>query len=424
MKMPLKSKLIVIVIFLMIVLLLPRAFTKVSETKAMAIVTALGIDLVGEEVELSAQIIIPKTQGGTTQNLMTVASKNTNVASALEDMSTYLGKNIGIEHCDALVLGKNISQKGVGDVLDYFFRGNKIEHNTLLIYFDGKAKELIELTSQIDNSFSLTLDEITKFSGVYFSTLETNLEQFYNEHYSKNKVSVLGGLKIEESDYGLTLSNGQSSGTSGSSSSGGSSGGGSSGGSSSGGSQSGSSQKTKYLINDGETAIFKDWKLARIFNDKETVAMNWFIPESKKYFLRVDNINDNYYDGASVVLGISNKGVRLSTEFVGEKPVLNVELDVDLKMENILSCEKERFKNINSEMFTPMLKSRVIGEIIKDTQKIIKIIKDEKLDVIRLYDKFEKFNYRQLNQFVDTRGIDAFYDELISNIKVNLYEKV
>ena len=111
MKMPLKNKIIIYIIFAIITLLLPRAFTKVSETKAMAIVTALGIDAVEEEIELSAQIIIPKSQAGTTENLMAISSKNTDIAKALEDLSAYIGKNIGIEHCNSLILGKSISEK-------------------------------------------------------------------------------------------------------------------------------------------------------------------------------------------------------------------------------------------------------------------------------------------------------------------------
>ena len=132
MKMPLKNKLVIYVIFAIIIVLLPRAFTKTSETRSVSIVTAMGIDKVDEDIEISVQIIVPKPQSGTTKNLMTVSAKNKDVSLALEDISIYLGKTIGIEHCDALVIGKEISKNGIQDIFDYFFRGKKIDRKSVV----------------------------------------------------------------------------------------------------------------------------------------------------------------------------------------------------------------------------------------------------------------------------------------------------
>ncbi|MBQ7308098.1 MAG: hypothetical protein IJW82_06195 [Clostridia bacterium] len=435
MKMPLKSRLTICIIFAIIALLLPRAFTKVSETKATAIVTALGIDAVDDEIEISAQIIIPKSQAGTTENLMAISSKNTDVAKALEDLSAYIGKNVGIEHCNSLILGESISKQGVNDVLDFFFRGNKIGHNTLLIYFDGKAKDLIEATAPIDNSFSLSIDQLTRFSGEYFSALEITLEKFYTQTYSNNNISTIGGLKFEEANYGLSVksqnsssgggsgtqssnsTSGQSSSQSGTQSSSKSS-------ESSKGSQSSQESKPKFLVNNSESAIFKDGKMVKLLNKEETIALNWFLPESKKTTLRIDNINDYLYQGASAIFTISNKMVKTSTDFIGNKPILNVDIYIDLKIENIIGGNRDNFKDINKDMFTPMLKSRIIGEIQNQTNSIFNIVKNEKLDLIRAYDTFEKFNYHTLKDYLNEFTINDFYENLIPNIKIHLTEKI
>lgn len=437
MKMPLKNKLVIYVIFAIIIVLLPRAFTKTSETRSVSIVTAMGIDKVDEDIEISVQIIVPKPQSGTTKNLMTVSAKNKDVSLALEDISIYLGKTIGIEHCDALVIGKEISKNGIQDIFDYFFRGKKIEHNMLLIYYDGNAKELIASTTNIDKNFSLSLDEITKTSSQYFSTFETTIEKFYSEHYSNNKTSVVGVLKIKEGDYGLTLgdSNGGGESSSSSSQSGsqsnssGSSGsqGESSKSSSSDGNSSGenkSNSKSKFLINSGESVVFKDWKAIKTLDHNQTISMNWFYPDAKKYSLRIDDVNDSLFNGASVVFSIFNKRVGYKANFVGNVPVLEVNLNIDLKVENIIGGDKKDFENINKNLFTPMLKSRVIGKILNDAYDIMDLLKQEKLDLIKIYDKFEKTNYAQLTEYINKNGIDAFYNALIPCVKVNITEKI
>ena len=409
MNMPLKSKLLAIIIFMIIFLLLPRAFTKTSEIKSMVIVTALGIDCIEDDIEVSAQIIIPKAQAGTTRSIMSISSRDKNLSNGLENISTYIGKNVGIEHCDAIILGKSISEKGVCDVLDYFFRGNKIEHNTLLIYFDGSAKELIDSTSNIDNNFSLTIDEITKFSGEYFYTLETTLEEFYSQHYSDNKVSLLGGLKIDNSEYGLKLSSQSNENK----------------GENQGENKSGEGKtEDKYLINNGEIAIFKDWKLVKIMDIEQTIAMNWFIHEAKKSSLIVENVNDNLYDGASVILTITNKTNNFNTKFVGEIPVLTLNINISAKIENILGGDKEKLKDINENMFTTMLKSKIKSEIIRQAESTIKFIKNEKIDTVRIYDEFEKYHYNKLKDVIKNYGYDYFYNNLQVEINVNIIEKI
>ena len=50
MNMPKKSKFLISVILLIVLVLLPRAFTKISQTRSMAVVTAIGLDMDGEEI--------------------------------------------------------------------------------------------------------------------------------------------------------------------------------------------------------------------------------------------------------------------------------------------------------------------------------------------------------------------------------------
>ena len=410
MQMSLKSKVSIFVMFAVMVLLMPRAFIKTSETKAMAIVTALGVDAVGTDIEVSAQIVIPKAQAGTTRSIVAVSAKNTDMASALQDISTYMGKKIGIEHCDVIVVGKKISENGVEDCLDYFFRGNRIEHNILIVFFDGEAKELIDSTSKIDNNFSLTIDEITKFSGEYFSTVETTLEKFYSEHYSPNKVSVIGGLKINDGEYGLSLSD------TGESAKQESQGGGQS--------QGQEEKKNKFLLNEGEVAVFKDWKLAKIFSRKQTEQMNWLLKSAKRYSLRVDDVNDGLFEGASVIFDVKEKDVSFKSRFVGDTPVWDINITVDLKLENIIGGDKNKYKNFHKEFLTPMLRAKTIKTIINDVDEIVKVMKEEKLDVFRIYDLFEKTNYGKLKEYTQKYGREDFYQSLIYNVNVNLYERV
>ena len=94
------------------VIFLPFTIYKPAETDRVAVVTSIGIDKNGEDIELSLNVITPSSQGatsgGSVGSVKTFAAIGKNLSTAISKISLSVGKSVGLAHCDAVVVSKDI----------------------------------------------------------------------------------------------------------------------------------------------------------------------------------------------------------------------------------------------------------------------------------------------------------------------------
>ena len=167
----LKKYKLFITIALITMIFLPFTIYKPAETDRVAVVTSIGIDKNGEDIELSLNVITPSSQGatsgGSVGSVKTFAAIGKNLSTAISKISLSVGKSVGLAHCDAVVVSKDIVEEDITKVLDYFIRSNNLTSNAIIFITEGKAKDVIKASAQETSRFALTLSDIISFNKMF-----------------------------------------------------------------------------------------------------------------------------------------------------------------------------------------------------------------------------------------------------------------
>ncbi len=374
------NKIILFAVVLFLLILAPSALNVPSQTAVRAICTGLAIDKGSQEgqVTVSAQILIPEAGGQYTQKLSMVSQDGETVEDALELMEYQVGKKIRLAHCNFIILGKELcEQQNIATVMDYFLRGNNIANNTLLIYSDKEAKELLSKSSNINTNEVDNLQVIAKHNEKYVFSGNANLLSFYHDYLSPQRTSCMARITIKEN--GDTDS---SSGTSGSSDNGESGG-------SSGGGGGGSSKNTQSdtVLSDGSVAVFYKGKLARILTNDEREQFNWFDSKITGTIIKLTGISDKVLNNADLAYSVTNKKLKFDYQVVNNIPTIKFKVDVGLKLEMVQQEDETSLTNYDNSI-SEAVSNAISTKIENDVQNMMKIQKEYGFDVFNIYKPF------------------------------------
>ena len=387
------NKIILFAVVLFLLVLAPGALNVPSQTAVRAICTGLAIDKGSQEgqITVSAQILIPEAGGQYTQKLSMVSQDGETVEDALELMEYQVGKKIRLAHCNFIILGKELcEQQNIATVLDYFLRGNNIANNTLLIYSDKEAKELLSKSSNINTNEVDNLQIISKYNERYVFSGNANLLSFYHDYLSPQKTSCMARITIKE--------NGDSSSSSGS---GGGSGGES--GEASSGSGGGSSQNAQSdaVLSDGSVAVFYKGKLARILTNDEREQFNWFDGKITGTIIKLTGISDKVLNNADIAYSITQKKLRFDYQIVNNIPTIKLKIDVGLKLEMVQQEDETSLSNYDNSI-SEAVSNAISTKIENDVQNMMKIQKEYGFDVFNIYKPFNIRCHLEWQKYLDS----------------------
>ena len=187
-------------IFLLLsILMFPEALFQQGDKARTAIVTTVGIDKIDSGYDVSILTVIPKGASQLNANLELFSAKDESIVKALDTIGDSLGKNIGLSHCDCIILSKSVLDEDVCKVFDYFIRNANMSNNASVIVSKTTSKELLEASKSANNLYDLTLKDIVKYSDDDNYNTGMNIESFYKDYYSFDSVAILPLLEVEES---------------------------------------------------------------------------------------------------------------------------------------------------------------------------------------------------------------------------------
>ncbi|MEK3663045.1 Ger(x)C family spore germination protein [Paenibacillus sp. FSL F4-0236] len=185
------------------------------ELNDLAIAVGIGIDKIGDQYQVSAQVVLPSqiagSKGGSPQSPVNLykATGNT-VYEALRKITTLSPRKIYISHLRILVLGEALAKEGISDVLDFMSRDTEIRNDYFIVVAkDTKAEDALKILTSLEKIPAVRL----------FSSLETSEKQWaptstvtlgtlITELVSKGKNPVLTGVVINGNvDVGQTQKN-------------------------------------------------------------------------------------------------------------------------------------------------------------------------------------------------------------------------
>lgn len=425
---------ILILVLLLFILMFPTTISLPQQSRSENIVTAVGIDKMGEEYEVSLQYLIP--YAGSSENALKCASmKGKSVGEAIEKFNLDFGKVSGFAHCRVIVFNKEASDDNLNEALDYLQRIKTNTNNIFLVSTEKSAKELLDSVKDLNSEFYVILsrDSVAGQHNHYESL--RSFGDYYDAILGPVKCIAINNINVEEdtsssSNGGASAGGGSGSGESSggggsngdsSSSSGSTSGGGSGGGSGS-SSTSSSTGKASKIKNDGSLTIIKNAKRLLTLTAEESDSLNWFNSKVKDMTLRVSGFSDEIYKNADITFDVYKRFTSVDTYFVDGKPVYRLNLLVDV---TIIEAAKESLKSDEfvpaNNLFSDKLKTAVVSEIKNKLRNAESNFRQNKYDVVDCYEHFYKYNNKQFKEYLKTLSeTDYFLDNVIFEYNVRV----
>ncbi len=367
------------IIALIIVIMAPQALYNQGQTFETAIATSIGLDKSDEGVEVTIVFIVPQTSGQLGAKLETSSASAENVSLAMEKIAFNLGKTVGLAHCEAIVINKELFNENVATYLDFFYRTNNLTINSTLMATNGKAKDVMQSITTEKNNLNLSLRNLADYSNNHAYNTNMNVDEFYINYFNPYKSSVINMVEVEEESQ-----------TSG----------GSQGGSES--SSQGESQNKK-LKSEANLILVNSGKLIKEIKDDELEALNILNGETKKGLYKVENFSNETFKNVDLVLEIANKDIKTSSKFNNGIPIFNFDISVIFKLEEIKSDEYkiDSMYGLSSYM-SESLQNTIKNKIDESLAKIIKQSIENNCDILGICDSLYKYNYNDFVKYTES----------------------
>lgn len=415
----LKNKVFYVFLFLTIILF-PGTLYKNAQSESRAILTAVAIDKINEELEITSTVL---TSGGGTKfadNLQIVSAKGNNVSECFEKISSNLGKTIGLAHAELIVLGDEIIKDNAYKYLNYFISTNNLTTNAVIV--NAKVAKDV-LSTDIENPVlaNITVKQIVQYDSQYHQSVQTNLDRFFLDYFSNSSLTMLPRLEVVEQESSNSESSGESAQSSGQSNANG----GNSQTSSQSSSQSSSSSGNKIIQNNGKMVLLRMGKFVAEL-DGETNKFYYMIknPKNKGTF-QVENITDQFVKDANVVLEIVRKNTISTTSFIDGKPFVYFNIFLVLKLDEYV-VNSDNINSIDSTQskITKEVKEAVVKKIKNKTGEIIQFCKDNEVDMFGLYKKFDSFHHKEFKEYMKSRTLSDFLEEINVSMDITIRGKI
>lgn len=378
-----------------------------AQSKTQAIVTALAVDEVEENlIEVSTVVLTPVQE--TPSKRKAYSAQGVNITTALDNIALQLGKEIAFGQCDIMALGDNLCEENALKALDYLTRTKRVGRNAVLINFSGTTEDFANCVIQLNDNMSLSIAEIINANEKRVTANETNIETFYKGYYSDLSTSIMPKIAInEEASPNAIKINVE---------------GGNSTNSSSNVTTSSSNNKEVYFLNDGTTSVFKEGKKVGEILPDEVKYINLLQPQNILGTFKLQNVTTDLFTNAEVVINMINKDVSYKLSFENGLPKITYTLDLYIIIDEIIESEKSEDLLYTENWFVDKnLVNALQNKIIENLDIGITKLKSEQIDILNIYDKFYKFKNKQFEKYLNTLDDKQnFLQNIQFNYKVNI----
>ena len=415
-----KIKVVAFLVALLFLVFFSNDFGLIDIEKT-AIITAVAIDYSNEgQYELTAQVAVPEATDSNPENLKAhVTGKGGTMGAAFKDLGDVSGWYPNLNFCNLIVLGEDFKDKNVIEVLDYFGRTLRVQDSALVVYSEGKAKDILNVSSPLDNISSFAIQKILfKNPGFDMEVAKMDIKNFTVGYYSRGGSSFMPVIKTMSEDGDISsggqgssnssqgASNGSQEMSGGNSGSSGSSSQSSSSGSSSGG---GNSSNQKKYFNAKTTALFKNGIKVGELDQSLTTAYNIITTTFEGSTIEIKDVN---YKGENknFLLTVFRNSPKISLTADQNNVNLNVNLDVFCRISDQNTDYAENTLVTNKPL-PKEVKEKAERKLSADINNLIEVSKVTGCDFLNLTDKLYRCCYKHYFTHKDT---------FLSTMKVNV----
>lgn len=322
------------------------------ELNEFAIVVAAGIDKVGDEYEITIQIvnpnqIVPNKASSERTTVFLYRAKGRSMFEAVRRLSTVTPRKPYFSHLGIMVIGEKLAKEGISQALDFFARDQELRGNFLIVVSDqAPASDILSVLTPLEKiPANKMVNSLKSSANVFATTSPTKFEDLLIDLGREGKNTVLttirtnGNLKIGESNDNVEQT-----------------------------------RPAAYLYYPG-MAVFKNEKMVGLLNEEESKGYNYIKDNIKS----TANIITCPKEGTITTEVISSK-TKVKGKIVKEKPRIELKIHSN---QNI--AEVDCLINLD--------KTTTIAELDKISSKTLEEIVINTLDTIQNKYKADVFGF-------------------------------
>ena len=392
-----KAKFILLALLAVFTLFFSNDFGLIDVEKT-SIITAIAIDKEQDDYLITAQIAVPEATDANTENKKAeIVGRGKTVGEALKNLGNVSGWFPKLAFCNLIILGNSLSQTNVVKVLDYFAKTLRIQDSALVALAEKDAKELLSLSTPLDNISSFALQKIMlKNPGFDRDVCASDIKTFCAGHYSPSGSAFMPLVKVVSSKSGNQDSESDSSGTS-SNSSNSMQSGSSSAGTSGGQSQGGNSNNN--LFDARTTALFKDGFKVGELSPELTVTLNSFFASLDDTTLSVENVP--YMDKTcNFLLNVESSSPCIKIFADDNRLKIEFSLSIFCKISDVNTDSSDQALSENKPL-PYALKTKAEQMLSERITTLIETSQRTGCDIFRIKEKLYRYHNKQYSRYKD-----------------------
>ncbi len=373
----------------LLIILMPLFFItgcfNYRELNELAITSAVGIDKTEDGYKITIQIINTQKNGADTNSSMeqpkfvTYTSEDKNLQESLRKVILESSRRIYADHIQILVIGSELAEDGIYDILDLFFRNSELRKQfQVVIARDCKAEDILKVVTPLETLNSKHINEGLAVDNKYLGVGEVvDFEQLVASYLDSNKEIVLPSVTLKEkNEEGDNIENTEST-------------------------------EPEENVIESTMALFKDDKLLGFLGEEESIALSFIRGAINNTVLSYECDNNKYVVGEIINtktdVSMETDPLKAKIKITGNLNINEVTCDLDLEdLETVNEIES----NLEDE-----LKSHISDTIDK--------IRDEyNIDPFGFRDILYKTNPKYYKEIKDN-WYDTVFKDLDVDIDVN-----
>lgn len=404
-----------------ILFFIPQSFSYQAKLNMRVVVTGMGVDKTDDGYSISAQVVMPSPgseSGGGSATLGMICEQGKNISEGVQKIAYKIGKTAGLSHMSFVVIGQNMLDENLAEVLDFFVRDKELNSSVMLLVSPTTAKEMIEQTKNLELSASVGLQKVFIYKQGSFNGLMMPVVEFIGNAFSLSQSSAVSGLFVaKEGEEALGETTSQSLQKSS----------GDQGGEQQSGSQEGSSQGSSSQ--DGRIKYYNDvyyFKNGKYINklDKEEELLGYFLTNTAKSSgeITVKNVTGGTLEDATVGLQFRSGKSKRRVKFEDEKNILHFNIKLkDIQVVEILNnggLTEKIYQDADKETVNS-IKKALEKEIEKNITKTFEKAKADGVDIFKFADTCYAFKPKKWKSLYEKYG-DSYLDKVEIKVTVDI----
>ncbi|WP_375199162.1 Ger(x)C family spore germination protein [Lysinibacillus sp. RS11] len=378
------KKSFIVILLVSFALLLSGCWSK-RELSELVIVSALGIDKINDEFDISVQIInaseMSEKSSGNQSPVTTYHVTGKSLFEAIRKLNTSSPRRPYFTHMQLVVFGEAFASEGIEEALDFLARDQAIRSDfNFVVAYNSTAKDVLNVLTSIEKLpakkvLNSALASEEAWGSTKFVDTEDLITAFGNEH----KSTVLSAIElVGNKELGKLPDNVER-------------------------------IDTSALLHFIGLGVFKEDKLIGFLTESESIAYNFLMNNIKSTI-----INTSCPNGESITTEITKSKTNIYGEFENGIPKITVKIDIQQNVAEV-KCDID----LSEEKSLKMIDKRTANFIKENIEQTINTIKNNyQVDILDFGEVLHREDHKAWKSIEDDWS--TIFPELEVNVEVNV----